>query len=89
MDEMCQGLGMTGALKTQADPSGLSRLFRIAGAQGIGAGRHKKSLNLGLRSMTSVIYSRMLFWLDYAFFWTEGQSHFSLLFRVNTSSDSH
>jgi len=31
----------------QADPSGLSRLFTIAGAQGIGAGRHKKSLNLG------------------------------------------
>jgi len=31
----------------QADPFGLSRLFTIADAQGIGADRPKKSLNLG------------------------------------------
>ncbi len=49
MDEMCQDLGMSGVLKTQADPFGLSRFFKNAGAQGIGADRHKKSLNLGLK----------------------------------------
>jgi hypothetical protein len=32
----------------QAGPSGLSRFFRNAGAQGIGAGRHKEPLNLGI-----------------------------------------
>jgi len=42
-------LGCQGFCKTQAEPFGLSRLFKNAGAQGIGADRHKKSLNLGLK----------------------------------------
>ena len=44
MDEMCQDLGIPGVLKNDAGrPLGLAKLFTIAGAQGIGAGRHEKS----------------------------------------------
>ena len=41
MDEMCQDLGMTGVLKDIGRLVCLSRLFKNAGAQGIGADRHK------------------------------------------------
>jgi len=46
-------LGCQGFWKTQADPFGLSRLFKTAGTQGIGAGHHKKSLNLGLKKIVT------------------------------------
>jgi hypothetical protein len=51
MDEMCQDLGMTGVLKNAGRPVWAVGLFTIAGAQGIGAGRHKKSLDLGNTSL--------------------------------------
>ena len=55
MDEMCQDLEMPGVLKNAGRPFGLSRLFKIAGAQEIGAGRHKKSLNLGISSTDRIL----------------------------------
>jgi len=44
---MSQDLGMPGVLKNAGRPFRSVEAFTIAGAQGIGAGRHKKSLNLG------------------------------------------
>ncbi len=45
MNEMREDLGMTGVLKNTGRPFRSVEVFIIAGVQGIGASRHKQSLN--------------------------------------------